>query len=881
MKLPTLWIAAAFAAGIGLVTRWPGHPLICAAVAVLAILAGGILIWRQRLFAAAVCALAAWTALGGLALGIELAVISANHVSRLIAANRIDLTEPLRWRGRLREDPLVMPWGRRYEIDIEQVESAGQILPASGGLRANIYNNPRQPIDISETLRAGDRVEALVRARPPRNFLDPGAFDLHGYLARQKIDLIGSLRSGELLRLVDRPPPTLLQRLARARGNLLARLDALFAGQPDRQAVLRAMLLGDRTFVDSKTVTAFQKTAAYHVLVVAGLHVGALAVFFFWLGRKLRFSVGATSLVTFLALTAYVGMVQDRPPILRAALMVALYLCARPFFRRVELLNTIALAALVILFWKPSLLMDSSFELSFLAAGVIAGLALPWMDRTSAPYRAGLAHLGDVTRDIVHSPKVIQFRIEMRAATNWLAARMPNRFASRAPALLAAPVSAGLRLWEIVLLSAVIQWGMMPMLAQDFHRVSLAGPLSNIPAVILTGLIVPLGFLTLLATFLWARFSLLFARMLGFLAALLLQIVKWVSTWPRVSYRIPGPPVWLIVAFFVALICVAAAARAAVALRATRLARRQFAPPIRPLEWASALALVALTALVAMHPFAPALNPGKLEVSVLDVGQGDSIFTSFPDGRTMLIDGGGQPGSEWIGGHRSGIDIGEQVVSAYLWSRGIQHLDVVALTHAHHDHLDGLHSALQNFRVGELWIGRDEETAAFENLLKEARERGVRIVHEASGSKFNWDGVIGNVLWPADLTPVKEASNDDSLVLRLEDGSVRFLLAGDIQKKVEQRLVGEHAEITADFLKVPHHGSKTSSIPDFVAAVAPKVAAVSAGEANPFGHPAESTIERYAQAGVHLLRTDRNGAITALTDGHALTVTTFAESHPN
>ena len=134
MKLPALWIAAAFAAGIGLVTRWPQQPLTCAALAVLAILAGCILIWRQRLFAAALCALAAWTALGGLALGIELAVVPADHVTHLTAANRIDLTEPLRWRGRLREDPLVMPWGRRFDIDIEQVESGGQIVPASGRL---------------------------------------------------------------------------------------------------------------------------------------------------------------------------------------------------------------------------------------------------------------------------------------------------------------------------------------------------------------------------------------------------------------------------------------------------------------------------------------------------------------------------------------------------------------------------------------------------------------------------------------------------------------------------------------------------------------------------------------------------------------------------
>ena len=124
-------------------------------------------------------------------------------------------------------------------------------------------------------------------------------------------------------------------------------------------------------------------------------------------------------------------------------------------------------------------------------------------------------------------------------------------------------------------------------------------------------------------------------------------------------------------------------------------------------------------------------------------------------------------------------------------------------------------------------------------------------------------------------------ANDNSLVIRLKDNAVRFLLPGDIEKKVEADLVRDHSPIDADFLKVPHHGSKTSSTPDFVAAVAPKFAVVSAGEANPFGHPAESTVEGYAQAGVRLLRTDRDGAVTALTDGHTLTVATYAESHRN
>ncbi len=880
MKLPALWIAAAFAAGIGLASRWQASPRIWCVAAAVAVIAGVILIWRKRTTFAWCVALIAWVALGGLAIGVERAAVPANHIARLLSSNALDTNVPLRWRGRLREDPLKLPWGLRYEIDLERVESAGVLVQTSGGLRVNFYAGPRAT-EPPQGLRAGDRVEALVKARAPRNYLDPGAFDVHGFLARQKIEVVGSLRSGELLQLIDRPAPTLLQRLARARGNLLARVDSLFEDQPERAAVLRAMLLGDRSFVDSDVVLSFQKTAAYHVLVVAGLHVGALVVFLYWLGRRLRLPWIAIALITLAALAAYVGIVQDRPPILRAALIAAFYLCARPLFRRVELLNTVALAALAILLWKPSSLSDSSFQLSFLTAGVIAALALPWLERTSAPYRAGLRHLGDVTRDGAHPPKVTQFRIDMRSMANWLSPRLPQRIAHRANEILSAPVIVGLRLWDIMLLSLVIQWGMLPLLAQDFHRVSLAGPLSNIPAVLLTAIIVPLGFVALLASFVWAQLALLLAKALGFCAALLLSTVRWFGHWPRLSYRIPGPPLWVAIAFFAAFVCLAMCARTVAARRLTPGARRKLSPPIRPVEWASAFALAALTLLVALHPFAADIERGKLEVDVLDVGQGDSLFVAFPNGGTMLIDGGGQAGSESIGGYHSGADVGQEVVSPFLWSRGLKRLDVVALTHAHHDHLDGLRSVLQNFRVSELWIGRDEETPAFRALLAEARSRGVAIVVKERGSDFQCGGIEGSVLWPEDISAVPQAANDNSLVMRLKDNAVRFLLPGDIEKKVEAVLVNDHSAIAADFLKVPHHGSKTSSIEAFVAAVAPRVAVVSVGEGNQFGHPVEDVVSRYERAGVRFLRTDRDGEVSALTDGHTLEVHTFAESHPD
>jgi competence protein ComEC len=262
---------------------------------------------------------------------------------------------------------------------------------------------------------------------------------------------------------------------------------------------------------------------------------------------------------------------------------------------------------------------------------------------------------------------------------------------------------------------------------------------------------------------------------------------------------------------------------------------------------------------------------------VLDVGQGDSIFAAFPGGRTMLIDGGGLPGSEWVGAYRSGTDVGEEVVSPYLWSRGLKRLDVVALTHADHDHVDGLYSVLENFSVRELWVGSDDPRPAFQRLLAEARSRGVAIIHQSRGAEFNWQGAEGSVLWPPANEPVGKIANDSSLVLRLSDGQTHFLLTGDIEKQTEEELVAEGVPLASDFLKVPHHGSRTSSTQEFLAAVAPRVAVVSVGAANPFGHPAPEIVERYEHDGIRLLRTDRDGAVTALTGGQNLSVHAYAE----
>jgi competence protein ComEC len=863
MKFPALAIAFLFATGIllgGIYAPNLPHAFAATLAVSFVLLVLGAALLRKHLTLACLASLLAWCLLGAAAIHAQRLRVPADLVTRLVAENRLELSEPLRWRGQLRSDPLRLPWGIRYDVDLDQVQSAATWIPVSGGLRADYFFDERSR-EAPPQLRAGDRIEVLLRARLVRNFADPGVTDHRALMADQGIYLTGTPRNTTLIERIPGPPPTIANRLARARGRLLSETDAMLAGSPNDAAVARAMLLGDRSFLDSQQIEAFRDTGVYHVLVLAGLHVGMLVAALLWVGRKLRLPLFARTLVTLTALGAYVAVVEDRTPIVRASLMAAAYLLGRLLFRRTHLLNAIGLAALLILLARPSELTDASFLLSFLAVGVIAGVAAPWLESSAEPYLRALDHLGDVARDGAHPPRVAQFRLDARAAVNWLSAHSPKAVAGLAAAIVTVPARAGLRLWELMVISIALQVGMIPLMAQYFHRISMVGFAANLPAVLLTGIIVPLGFAALCASLVWGALGHLLGRALAAMVGTLLWSVNWFARAPWASYRLPSPPFLAVAAFFLAALACAWAVLSAK----------------RRVAWiAGALVLVAAS-LIAAYPFAPRLNRGRLEITVLDVGQGDSIFVAFPNGRTMLVDGGGLPGGDYIRGARPGIDVGEDVVSPYLWSRGLKRIDVIALTHAHEDHYGGLASVLRNFEVGELWVGHDADSQGYRALLAEAHALRLPVVHRVKGDSFDWAGVHIGVLWPADNAPVKTASNNDSLVMRLKDGQQTMLLTGDIENPVERKLTAEGDPLSADFLKVPHHGSKTSSTQGFLDAVHPRLAVVSVGEDNAFGQPNADVLGRIQQEGARLYRTDRDGAVTALSDGRQLTIHSFLE----
>jgi len=880
MRLPALWPAIALACGILIERAAPLSPTASAALLAAALLAGLLLLRRGALRAAWAAGLVAWVVLGALGAELHRRDIRPDNAAAVISAGRVDAHEALRWRGRLRQGPSRLPSGIRYDVELDEVQAAGQAVRVSGGLRATLEEFPSHQWVEPPPVQPGDRVELLLRAHVPRNYLNPGAFDERGSLERQGIHLLGSLRDGSLLTRLATLPPRLPDRFARLRNHLLATLDALFAKSPDVDAVLRAMLLGDRGFLEHPVSEKFQQTGVYHVLVVAGLHVAALAAFVFWVGRRLRLGPESAVLATMAVLAFYVLIVEERPPILRAALMAAAVLGARLFFRRPAVLNGVALAALAILCANPAALFDPSFQLSISAVVAIAAIGVPLAEGTTAPYRRALAHVNDETRDPLHPRGPCQFRMlvrqEVKDRLEW---RLPRPLRPHALAMVTGPLRFGLTIWDLMVISLAIQVGLLPLLALYFHRVALAGPLANLPAVALTGLIVPLGFLSLAVGSVALALAGPLAMFVGWLASALVGSVEWFAAMPRLSYRIPGPPGWLIAgcaAGFVLLgMCLWRGARPPTGPSRSVGIRR---PWLRLATAGCAAVCSALLLCVATYPFAPRLAPGVLEATVIDVGQGDSILVVFPDGHTLLVDGGGSamaPLARETG--RPEFDVGEEVVAPYLWERGLKRLDAVALTHGHRDHLDGLYAVLDDFQVGELWLGREITSQGFRTLEEEARAHHVPMIHHQRGDAFAWGGVQGAFLWPVEDPPAEKATNNDSLVLRLEFGGVRYLLVGDIERPVERELVARGDSLHADFLKVGHHGSKTSTTPDFLREVAPRVSVISAGAENPYGHPNQAVLDEFKGRGTRLLRTDRDGATTISTDGHGIILHTYAQ----
>jgi competence protein ComEC len=698
----------------------------------------------------------------------------------------------------LRADASPTPNGVSLSLDVTRIApfaTPGVTRDVSGGAIVSIGGS------LSQTLvdgwRAGRRVRMPVDLHRPSRYLDVDVPDGERALLLRGTMLVGSAKSGALVEVLARGS-WIEERLADVRAFSRGAIrDTVGPWSARSAAIVTAIVIGDRAGLDEAVQQSLQQAGTYHVIAISGGNIAILAglmlACFRWAGALGRIA----SLVSIAVLLVYDGLVGGGASVDRATLMAVVYFAARAADQRSPPLNTLALAAALLVAVQPFSAADPAFVLTFGATLAILTVA----------------------------PAV--------------PAAVPRRLAPAVSLLVASVATEAL---------------LFPAGALFFSRVTFAGLVLNFVAIPLMAIaqiagmaIIPLTLISSAA-----------ARALGFVAhggaAGLVRSAELVRLAPVVAFRVAPPAWWAVVIYYVSL---------AVWWHSRKK---------------SVFAIVVFSAIwILAEPWTWLLSrgDGRLHVSFLDVGQGDSAFIRLPHGSTFLIDAGGLVGS-------STFDIGDRVVAPVLRAAGVRRLDYLVLTHGDPDHIGGAGAIVDEFRPRRIWEGIPvPRFEPLKTLRAAADERRLVWTTVTAGDRIRVDDVEIAVRHP--LPPDWERQkvrNDDSIVLELRWRDVSFVLTGDIGKAVERQLIPALTPVPLRVIKVPHHGSLTSSTPEFLRALHPRIAVVSAGRSNHFGHPAAEILERYRAAGAEILRTDRDGEIDIVTDGTSIDVHTFVPGQP-
>lgn len=658
-----------------------------------------------------------------------------------------------------------------------------------------------------EPWQRGDGIEALVTLRRPRNFGNPGEFDYEAYLARRGILATGYARSDRGWGRTPAPAGGLRVALDAWRTATARVIDATLA--PPAAAIAAALLIGELAALDDPVRERYARAGVSHVLSISGLHIGLVGLATYTVARWLLASsvrLALTGLVPRLAVAASLG----------AVLLYGAIAGENVATLRAELMAALVAGALLVN--RPR-----EWQAPIAAAAAVIVARQP-----------GAA--GDISFQLSFAAVLALVLGVPRCAARWQAFEDARLARLRAPWRWAA-----LR-WLVLSLAVTCcaQLGTAPLSAWHFSQFSLVAPLANLVVVPLLGLVtVGLGLLATVCVAVAPALAPPLFVPVGWAIGIADVLVAALAALPGAAVRVPTPTALEVVLLYAVI---------GGGLLPHRLLRRAVL----------ALGLTGL-ALATAGWWIERHAAGTLRVTMLAVGQGDSTLIEFPGAHVMLIDGGGRPGGRF--------DVGARVVAPALWRRKILSLDTLVLTHGDVDHLGGLPFVADAFAPRAFWWnGRDSGGAAAAALWRALARGGVAVERPQPGATRTIDGVTVTVLHPA--AGGSGSDNDRSLTLQLRYGAQALLLPGDLEARGETALVARWgARLASTVLKVPHHGSRTSSTPVLLDAVRPRVAIASAGADNRFGFPAPAVEAAYAARGIPLWRTDRDGAVTIVFTG--------------
>ncbi len=669
-------------------------------------------------------------------------------------------------------------------------------------------------IGAGAALARGDRIQFDAKLRPFRNFENPGRFDYRRYMALQGVRASAYVKPADV-KLLAEAAPGLAASARRALSSFIAaKIDAPASG------ILRALLIGDRDGISRPVRDMFNRAGVGHILAISGLHVGIVAAVAFFAFRH--------GLV-FFPLFLKRGWTRKAGALLAMGAVIGYGLLAGmgPSTQRAVIMVSTFMLAMV--FGR------SSDPLNSLAMAAVAILAIDPAALFSISFQLSFAAVAAILYG-------------MQSADHWAFFKKLHRRALRRTLL-------------FVFVSVLAIAGTLPLTAYYFNRISLVGLAANFLVIPLIGFaVVPLAlgsavFLALAEAPAAAGFEAAAA-----LLTLAMEGISLFAKIPHAAVRIVTPSLLEIAVYYVLL-------GAVLKLHTGRRARLVIA------------AALLIGGADACHWIQHRLWHPEMRVTGIDVGQGSASLLELPRGKTMLIDGGGFSDNRLF-------DVGAQVVAPLLWRKKIATIDTVVLSHPNSDHLNGLIFIVENFKVKEVWTnGLAADTEAYRQFMAALEAGGVsRPPFERLERSRIVNGTRVEILHPQKDFMARAAgkdrppdANDSSIVVRAGLGGVNFLFPGDAMATAERDMVSSGChQLAATVLAAPHHGSRTSSTPDFLDCVNPEVVIVSSGWSRRRYFPHPTVRDRYRGRNLAVLCTHRCGAVTVVTDGKGYRVQTMA-----
>ncbi len=701
-------------------------------------------------------------------------------------------------------------------IQSEKVILSNRHIPVDGHLLLILKKE-------SGPFRLGDRLRFLCKLYSPHGFHNPGGFSYERHLAFDRIHTIGFLSDeNSWVKIGEGFKNPLLLQIEGWRDHIRNFLEK--ESYSPSSSIFKALILGEQGDIPEEVKGHFIVTGIAHLLAISGDHLGIVALLSFslliWILKRSEFLLLSISVkklaagLTIPCILLYTFIAGGGISVIRATIMVITFFLSILFNRERNLLHTLALAAFLILIFSPPSLFDVSFQLSFLAVLSILYLV----------------------------PRILQGlkkeEISLPLKTSWKQTILKYTKLS-------------------LLVTAVAIFGTAPFVALHFNRISPIGFITNLFFIPWVGfLIVPLSLMASILSFVFYPLAALLIHINEFFTVFLLQSVAFFASFPFASLFISTPTAFEIILFYVLLFSV------------VHLQKRKV---VRYLFLGVCVALILDLAFWNLK----GLIQKNLTITFIDVGHGDSILLEFPKGKKMLIDGGGL--------HEDRFDIGKNVIAPFLWKKKIRRIDFIVLTHPDPDHLKGLNFIASHFSIGQFWDNGVRTDSEFYQQLEETI-LGKRI-ERLSLNENSPPQMINGVQIAFFNPPVKGPShaslpapsllNNHSLVMMIQFKNIRVLMAGDIEKEAEYRMLKEGYPLNADILKIPHHGSSSSSTLYFLQGVKPTYAVLSVGERNIGRLPHPEVLKRYQELGAKIYRTDKHGAITIITDGKKIEIKTF------